>query len=136
MAVMVFKNAFVSINGVDLSNHTKSVQITHSAATQDNTVMGQNTKSNISGLKEWSATVEFAQDYANSSVDQTLNALVGNNAVAVIFRPDSGNASVTNPNYMGNAIVTSYQPLGGGVGDYHKTQIQLACAGDLTRNST
>jgi hypothetical protein len=136
MAVMVFKNGFVSINAVDLSNHCKSVQITHSAATLDNTVMGNNTKSNLSGLKEWSATVEFAQDYANSSVDQTLNPLIGNNAVAVIFRPDSGNASITNPNYMGNAIVTSYQPIGGGVGDYHRTQASLACAGDLTRNAT
>ena len=39
--------------------------------------MGDTTRTHLGGLKTWSIEVDLLQDYASSSTDQTLNALVG-----------------------------------------------------------
>ncbi len=133
MAVMVLKNAYVSINGVNLSDHVSQVNIDYSAETIEKTVMGANSKGKIAGLKDWKVTIEFAQDYDAAKVDATLFPLVGAAAFPVEFRPDAGVVSATNPKFTGNAILASYPPISGSVGELAKAQITLEGDGDLTR---
>jgi hypothetical protein len=118
MATMVYTDAFVSINSVDLSDHVKSVTLTYEAEVLDDTVMGTSgTRSAKPGLKNWTLEVNFLQDYAAASVDATLFPLVGAAAFPIKVRPVKGSAiSSTNPEYQGNAILTSYPPLTGEVG--------------------
>src|SRR3990167_515061 len=81
----------------------------------DNT-HGGNTAKVRSGLEEWTLNVTFLQDFAASEVDATLDALggVGHAGFNVIAGADKTNAvSATNPRYSGNAIMSSYRPLGG-----------------------
>jgi hypothetical protein len=66
-------------------------------------------------------------------VDATLSPLVGSTTTFVI-KPTSGSVSATNPSWSGTGLLTSYDPLGGSVGDLHMTQAQFASAGALTRN--
>lgn len=133
MSAFVFTDASVTINSVDLSDHVKSVSVDYSAAAEDDTVMGDDTKSSIAGLLEWSMSVEFAQDHAASKVDATLFPLIGAAAFTVIVRPTSASVSATNPNFTGSAILTSYPPMGGGVGDFATTTAEFASAGTLSR---
>lgn len=133
MSTLVFKNGYVSINGVDLSDHVKKATLNYSAEMLDDTVMGDDTKSNMAGLKEWSVDIEFLQDYAASEVDATLFDLVGADAFPIILKPNGSTTSTTNPKYTGNAVLESYSPMDGSVGDIASTSITLQAAGTLSR---
>jgi len=129
MATLIFSDAFVSINAVDLSDHVKSVSIDYSADMQDDTAMGLDTKSNKPGLKDWSMSVEFHQDFATSNVDATLFGLVGS-TFAVIVRPvKSVVVGTTNPNYTATGALESYNPIGGSVGDLAGVSASIKPAG-------
>jgi hypothetical protein len=117
MANLVLKDAFVSINSVDLSSHCKSVSITYEAELLDETMMGDGTRGNKPGLLNWSMECEFESDYAAAQVDATLFPLVGADAFPVEVRPTSAARSATNPAYTGNAVLESYKPVGGTVGE-------------------
>ncbi len=133
MAVLVLKNSFVSINGVDLSNHVKSVTINYSAEILEKTAMSANSKQRIAGLKDWSVDIELNQDFVAASVDATLFPLVGAAAFPVIFRPDAAVVSATNPQFSGNALLESYPPISGSVGEVAVASVTLQGDGDLTR---
>lgn len=132
MAEFVFTDAFVTIDGVDLSDHVRSVTVNYSADMQDDTAMGDGTRSRLGGLKDWSVDVEFNQDFASSSVDDTLFPLVGTSFVVAV-RPTSAARSATNPEYSGTGILESYPPLGGAVGDLSTSSITIQSAGTLSR---
>lgn len=136
MAVFVFKDASVTINSVDLSDHVRQVTINYEAAEGDTTAMGDDSQGRIAGLKNWSIECEFLQDFAASEVDATLFSLVGAAAFAVSVLPTSAAASATNPNFNGNAILTSYTPLGGAVGDVALSTATFMGDGDLTRSTS
>lgn len=132
MAEFVYTNAFLSIGGTDLSDHVRQATLEYNAEMQDKTAMGDLTRTRLGGLKDWTLTVNFNQDFAASNVDATLFPLVGT-SVAIILRPDAAAVSATNPNFTGNAILESYAPLGGNVGDMAETPVTLQADGTLTR---
>lgn len=132
MAEFVYTNAFLSIGGVDLSDHVRQASLSYNAEMQDKTAMGDLTRTRLGGLKDWSLEINFNQDFAASNVDATLFPLVGT-SVAIILRPDAAAVSATNPNFTGSAILESYAPLGGNVGDMAETPVTLQADGTLTR---
>ena len=132
MAEFVLDDAFVSIGGNDVSANVKSLTINYSAAVQDITAMGDLTTINIGGLKDWSVDVEFNQDFTAAALDSILFPLVGT-SVALIIRPDSAVKGANNPEFTGNAILATYPPLGGSVGDAAGTSVSLMSAGTLGR---
>lgn len=125
MAEVVYTNAHLTINGVDLSDHVRQLTIEYSAELQDKTAMGDDTRANLAGLKDYTVTAEFNQDYAAGEVDATLFSLVGAAQFAVIMRPDAGVVSATNPQYTANMLLENYQPMGGTVGDMHVSPITM-----------
>ncbi|HEU0139610.1 MAG TPA: hypothetical protein VFQ79_07865 [Bryobacteraceae bacterium] len=133
MAVLVLKDARVEVNSVQLSDHVRSVTLTVNADEVEDTNMGDNTHVRLAGLKDWSISVEFAQNFAAASVDATLFPLIGAAAFPVKVRPTSGVVGPTNPEYSGNAILTEYSPIDGAVGDLATTSVNFVAAGDLTR---
>ena len=132
MAKFVFTDASLVINSVDLSDHVKSVTLNYEAELQDDTCMGDDTRTNLGGLKNWSIDVEFSQDYAASEVDATLFGIVGT-AVTCVLKPTSGAVSSNNPSYTGSGIIGSYSPLGNSVGDLATAPVTISPAGTLTR---
>lgn len=124
MAHFVLKDAMVLLGAVDLSDHVRSVTINYSAELIEDTAMSDVSRSRVAGLKDWSATVEFAQDEAGSEVADTIFALVG---VAGTFecRPTSAARSATNPGYNGTGIIESYNPVSGSVGTLATTSITI-----------
>lgn len=133
MAKQVLSNAFLSIAAVDLSDHVESVTLTYEAEAPESTSMGDTTRTRLAGgLLDWNLAVTFRQDYAASEVDVTLFALVGTD-VAIVLRPDTGVVSATNPQYTGQAILTSYAPVAGSVGETQNAEVALAGNGVLAR---
>lgn len=132
MAEVVLTNALLSVNGVDLSDHVRSITLNYLSEPQDITAMSDTTRQRIGGLLDWNVSVEFNQDFAAGEVDVSLFSLVGS-TFTFIGRPDAGVVASTNPQYSGTALLTSYQPINGAIGDVHTTSIQLEAAGALTR---
>ena len=132
MAESVLKNAFVSIDGNDLSDHVRTVSWPAGIERLDDTVMGDDARSFAGGLKTWTLSVEFNQDYATNKVDDTLGTAVGT-VVAVILRPDTAAKSATNPEYTGNGLIADYTPVAGSAGDLAIATVEIIAAGSLTR---
>ena len=133
MAEFVAKDYFLSVNGVDLSDHVQSFSIPYAADAVESTAMGDDDREYLPGLRNWSASLTMRNDFAASQVDATLFPLVGAAAFAVIFRPTSAAASATNPEYTGNAILTNYDPFNASVGDLATTAPTLQGTGALSR---
>lgn len=133
MAVLVLTNAKVLINTVDLSAFVRSVSINYQANLQDKTAMGATAHTRIGGLKDWSMDFEFNQDFAAASVDATLFPIVGS-SVVVDVQPVNAARSATNPSYNGNAIMDSYKPISGKVGDMFVAPITFKSDGILNRS--
>lgn len=135
MATTVFTDAFVEVNGTDLSAQVQSLELTYQSEMLDATSMGDTTRVRVGGLKDWSATVNFFNDFAASSVDDTLFPLVGT-VFNITIRPINANpVSATNPNYGGDVILQSYPAFGGEVGATHTSSVSFRAAGDLARTT-
>ncbi len=133
MAKFVLKSPQVTINAVDLSDHVESVTVNYSAEIKEQTSSSDATKTKLPGLLDWSMDVAFRQDFAAGSVDATLFPLVGAAAFAVTTRATSAAKAATNPSYEGNALLATYPPMGGKVGDLATTTIKLEGSGALSR---
>ena len=133
MATLALVDAVVSVNAKDLSPDGVKVDLEYSADELEDTAFGDTTKSRIGGLKDWGGTFEFNQDFAATPApDVDLFAIVGT-VVAIAIKPTSAATSATNPDYQGNALVSSYKIFGQGVGELAMAVVTFVAAGDLTR---
>lgn len=136
MGVLRFDDASVRVNSVDLSDHVRSVTITHTAAMLDRTAMGDSSRRRFPGLKDWSVSVEFNQDFAAAKVDDTLNGLIGSTSFTIGILPTSTGVSATNPIFTGKCLLESYPPMGNAVGEFATVTATFQGDGNLTRGTT
>lgn len=136
MSTLILKDATVSIGGTDLSDHAHQIQIEYSADEVEDTNFGDDTHLFMAGgLLNWSATITFAQDFDGSSVDDTLFSNIGSE-VAFSAKPTSATVGSDNPEYSGQAILQSFSPLSGQIGERLTTEASLSAAGDLSRSTS
>ena len=132
MATLVYTNAFIQINAVDMSAHAESVGLNYASEMQDETAMGDSTRVRKGGLKDWSIDVNWHQDFAAGAVDATLFSLVGT-TVCVEMRPQNICSTAINPIFSGIGVIESYNPMGGSVGALLDAPTTIQSAGDLSR---
>lgn len=132
MATFVFMDGRVEINSVNLSTLVRKITLSPSADAQESTAMGNTYRTRLGGLKDWSAEVEFNQDFALSMVDATLFPLLGS-TFSVKIRPTTAVVGPTNPEYQGTGLLTEYVPMDGAVGDLAVSTVSIEGAGTLTR---
>lgn len=136
MAIAVTKTVFLSV-GVDLSAYVLDARLEAGAESIDVTALGTDTgRIFMAGLKTFTLNVEFQQDYAASKVDATLAPLLGAAAFAVVLRPSSGAKSATNPEWTGNWILESYNPVSNRVGELQTASAVFRPAGAISRATT
>ena len=135
MATVHFRNAFLWINGVDLSSHGVEATLNYSSETLDETAFGDTTRINKGGLFNWSLELRFHQDFAAAAVDATLFNLVGTTTCFELRRDNSCSTSI-NPSYTGIGILSAYNPVGGAVGTLLDAPATLVSAGALSRASS
>lgn len=117
MAKFSARDLSVTINGVDLSDHVKSVTTNEKWDDQDVTGMGAAAKEHLLGIPDASMTIEFFQDFDAGSVNATLAPLKGSNTpFPIIVKPTSAAVSVTNPSYTMQALLPEYTALDATVG--------------------
>lgn len=117
MAVSVLTDAFVSINGVTLSDHASSVTVEDSRDSVDITAMGATSKAVTKGLGDAKITVKLFQDFAAGKTHATLQPLLGSTTpVTIEVRPTSAARSATNPAAVMSGLLMNYNFIDGGVG--------------------
>jgi len=83
-------------------------------------------------LSDNSLTLEFHQDFATSSVEQTIYPLLGT-TTTVIVKPTSAIVSAGNPSLTFTALVSEWQPLSGAVGELSTASITWPISGTITK---
>lgn len=134
MARLVLTNAYITINGVNLSDHIASVTLTTNRDVVETTAFSSTpARTRIAGLADNSVTLEFHQDYATSSVEATIYPLVGAAPTAVVVKPNGSTTAVDNPSYSFNALVSEWTPLNGAVGELATASVTWSIDGAITK---
>lgn len=135
MAEFVLTDVSVTIGGTDLSDHITSLSLPVTVDEIEKQAFGDSWKERHTGaLKDWTATINFNQDFAASEVDATIWPLLGTSA-AFVGKPTSDAVSATNPSYSGNFLVSQYTPIDGAVGDGATVSVTWPGNGALTRGT-
>jgi hypothetical protein len=135
MARIVLTDASIVINSVDLSDHIASVTISTSEDVIDTSAFSStiaNGRTRVAGLADNSITLEFHQDFATSSVEQTIYPLLGQ-TTSVVVKPTSAAVSATNPSFSCTVVVTEWQPLSGSVGELSTASVSWPISGAITK---
>ena len=133
MATKVYTDAQFGVNGVDLSAYVQEVTLNYAAEMLDQTAMGQGTRNRLGGLKTWSFTAKFNDDFAAAGPSNTLWALVGADT-DVQFRPINACSTVSNPYYFGFGVPEGL-PQGGAVGSLAQVSVTFNSAGTISRTT-
>jgi hypothetical protein len=135
MARIVLTNAYVVFGTTDLSDHIASVTLNSTFDIVETTAFGNTAKTRVAGLADNSVSFEFHQDYATSSVEQTIYPLLGT-AVTVAVKPVNTTTSPVNPQYGFSALIAEWTPLNGTVGELATASVTWPISGAITKTTT
>lgn len=134
MAHFVFTDPYFLIGtGTDLSDHVTGMTLTYDADAVEDTAGGDTTHLFLGGLKNYTLTVNLAQDLASGDVDSTLFSQVGTAQTVTVRNIKGTSVGATNPNYTGSMLLRSYPPIGATVGEKAVTVAEYVAAGALSR---
>jgi hypothetical protein len=139
MAKFVLKNAVITVDGDDISDHVSSVTIETSRDEVDVTSFGASNKEILAGLGDATITMSVFQDFATNEIDQNLFVhSIEDSPFEVTVKPTNASVSATNPEYSMQALLFSYSPIAGAVGEASTTELTFrnAAAAGLVRSFT
>jgi hypothetical protein len=126
MAKIVLTDASITIDSVDLSDHANRVEISSEKELQETTAFGSDSKEYLLGLGDGTMSFTFQQDYAATSVDDTLwDIHDGGTSVVIVVKPTSAAVGTTNPSYTMTGVLPAYTPLSGDVGAVSTIEAQF-----------
>lgn len=119
MGKLTLKDADISLDGNDISDHIPSVTIDIGKDEVENTAFGSTTHTfQADGLRTLTITLEAQADYADDDLDEILWGIYdGDAGVVCIVKPTSGAVSAANPSYTATVSLQSFTPVSGAVGD-------------------
>jgi hypothetical protein len=133
---VILRNAFISINGVDLSDECREVQVNDGFSEHDDTVMTHTAESAEPGLAQWTIVAKLRQNYTPGRTNATIRPLVGGAAVEVIVRHDAGPVGPANEQITGSGRIFKYTPISGAVGSSQEPTIEIKNAGSKLAYTT
>ena len=128
-------DAFVSLDGNDISAFLESVDLDFQKETDADARMGDDTAKVVATRSNWSLALNAINDYtATTGLDDIIWGLISAGAaVPMVVRPTSAAKGANNPEYTGDVVLTNYKPIAGQHGQQSRTPIQCQPAGDLSR---
>jgi hypothetical protein len=115
----VMRDAYIAVNGTNLSDHCSSIDVKSTADDVDFTSFGPSGYKEYGvGFKDAVVTCTFFSDFAASSVHSVLQPLYDNSSTfGLEVRAKSDGRSSANPAGTMTARLYDYSPLTGKVGD-------------------
>ncbi len=134
MAKFVLKDAEIVINSVDLSTWVNSVTLDVTPDLPEANTMGTFYKVRLAGLSDWTLSVTFTQNFDSGAVDATIFPLIGADPFTVTAMANlTDGVGVTNPKFSGLAVMGTYQPVQGTIGDTALVNATFPSSGTLNR---
>lgn len=130
MAILVLKDAQVTLNAVTMTPYVASVTLDYQVEAVPADAMGNTARAFAAGLQNSTCTVMLNQDYVANKVEQTVFPLVGTNTTIKV-KPTSAATGPENPEYSVTGFLAASQPVNGAVGDL--ATMQLVVTGALTK---
>jgi hypothetical protein len=133
MAKFVLKDAVITVDGDDISDHVSEVTIETERDEVEVTAFGSQNKEYLAGLGDATITVTVFQDFSSNEIDQNMyQHSIEDEPFEVTVRPTDGPISATNPEYsLPAALLFNYSPISGGVGEAATTELTFRNAGPL-----
>ena len=131
MAVYLNNGVSCLLNSVDLSDHLTAITINQSFDELEVTAMGDSSHKFTKGLEASTVTLDFLNDTASASVNQTLKAAYGT-TVALVVKQTSAAVSATNPSYTTTVLINNLNQVNGAVGDISSQSLTLTCNSVIT----
>jgi len=132
MARVVLTNPNITINSVDLTTFIAKVELDMGADEVETTAFGSTAKTRVGGLQDHSISLTFHQDWATSSVEQTIYPLF-NTTTNVVIKNQSATTTTTNPTYTATVLVNDWKPVAGNVGDLVTVDVTWPVTGAITK---
>lgn len=122
-------DAFISINGVTLSDQSNKVTTTDTRAKKDVTCFGATNIAYAKGLGDATVSIQFFQNFAAGKVHATLQPLLASSTpINVEVRGTSSGRSATNPAYLISALLFNYTMIDAQVGEPSTMTVELTNA--------
>lgn len=118
MAVHKFWDAGIYIGGYDVQTNHRAVTLQDNYEELETTALGHASRRFTGGLSSTSLTGELYLDYGASTIEHLLSQWRGQVKVFVVT-PDGD--AVGDRAFFGSAFISQANPLGGTVGEMHKT---------------
>ena len=131
MAVYLNNGVSVLLNSVDLSDHVTAVTVNQSFDELEVTAMGSTAHQFAKGLEASTITLDFLNDTASASVNQTLKAAYGT-TVPIVIKQTNAAVSATNPSYSTTVLINNLNQINGAVGDISSQSLTLTCNSVIT----
>jgi hypothetical protein len=131
MAVYLNNGVSCVLNSVDLSDHLTAITVNQAFEELTITAMGDSAQKYAKGLETSTITLDFLNDTASASVNQTLKAAYGT-TVPILIKQTSAAVSATNPSYSTTVLINNLTQVNGAVGDISSQSLTLTCNSIIT----
>lgn len=122
----VLKDAFIEVDGTDLSNHASTVTVGSPADEVEVTGFGGEYREFAQGLKDGTITAAFFQSFEAGETHSVLGPLhESGDPFPLSIRPFSTPVATNNPQWDMTAKLFDYSPLSGGVGEAATTDVSF-----------
>jgi len=141
MGKYVLKDAFLEIDGHDLSTRVRQVEVTMTADDIDSSTMGEGVHQHLAGLRSDNYVATFASDFDAGMIDEVLFPLLATADVQPEFTVRASafgsTFSATNPGFTtGAAILLNYSPISGEIGALSEVQVTIPSNEQIVRTYT
>jgi len=133
VGVKLATNAAPTTPSIDISSLVTSAVINQIVDELEVTAMGDSAHKFVAGLQSGTFTIDFINDWANSTVMQTLNEAFGKTLAVSVITVKGTAVSATNPTYQFSVLVNNLTPIGtAGVAEVATSSITFTLNSALT----
>ena len=133
MAKFVVTATTVTMGGDDISTACARAELVINAAEVETTDFGSGGFTEvIGGLKSGTLSLDFHQDFGTDAVSTLFLDTVGTVVVFTLIAGNGTTASTTTPLYTVSALITSFTPVSGAVGDLGTFSVSFPTTGAIT----
>lgn len=131
MAKLVLTNSVITIGGTDVSAFVKQVQIETSVDEVETTAFGSTGKTRVGGLTDTKISLSMHQEYS-ATVEGLIYPLIGS-TTAIVVKPNGTAVSTANPSFSMTAVVLSWSPVNGAIGELASVDVSWPVSGTITK---
>ena len=137
VGVKLATNAAPTTPSIDISSYVTNAVINQIVDELEVTAMGDTAHKFVAGLQSGTFTIDFINDWAAASVNETLSAAFGKTLAVSVITVKGTAVSATNPTYQFSILVNNLTPIGqGGVSEIATSSLSFTVNSAITVSSS